>query len=133
MYCPCRLLRGVRLLQAEVQHLLLPRFDAEVQSIFREYGAPALPPLAQQQGEEAVLSARALGEAKRCGHVGCTNLAGISDSSVRLQRCTGCKTVRFCNAECSKAAWRNHRTACRAIQAQAAVQRATAAEHAHAC
>jgi len=128
------------LMRDEALHLLLPLASPEVRSSWQvASGDEQAPhdgegeaaevdqPLAQQQGNEAVTSARALGEARRCGHLGCTNLAGISDTDVRVERCSGCHTVRFCGAECSKAAWRSHRAACRELQAAAAEAVAPAA------
>jgi len=114
-------------MKAEALHLMLPLGIQAVRDFWTEAARGQFPPLAQQAGEEAVLIAKALGEARRCGYLGCTNLAGISDREVRARRCSGCVTVRFCSTECTKAAWRSHRTACRALAAAAPAQAAAAA------
>ena len=57
----------------------------------------------------ALRQARALGAARRCGNLRCSNLAGPSEAQLRTHKCSGCRTVRFCSAECSKAAWREHK------------------------
>lgn len=67
--------------------------------------APAL----LDRQEAALRQARALGAARRCGNLRCSNLAGVSEAHLRTWKCSGCHTVRFCSAECSKAAWRTHK------------------------
>ena len=33
----------------------------------------------------------------KCCTASCTNLAGVSDMEVELNKCTGCKTARYCS------------------------------------
>ena len=85
-----------------------------------EAGLSAVPSLAQQQGEEAAASLRPLAVARRCCHMGCTNLAGSSEAELPTKQCSGCHVARFCSAECSRAAWRAHKQVCRQLAVQAA-------------
>ncbi len=41
-----------------------------------------------------------------------------------LLRCGGCGTVRYCSEACCKAHWREHKPACRRLQAEAAAAKA---------
>lgn len=34
----------------------------------------------------------------------------------KFKQCRGCKSVRYCNVICQKAAWKKHRSICKAIQ-----------------
>ncbi len=73
-------------------------------------GQPAADAAALLDRQQLTLrQARALGAARRCGNLRCSNLAGPSEAQLRTHKCSGCRTVRFCSAECSKAAWREHK------------------------
>ena len=37
-----------------------------------------------------------------------------------LRRCGGCRAVRYCSVECSRAHWRAHKAECHRLQAEAA-------------
>lgn len=96
--------------------LLLPALQAaaaaaegrpEGSVVARQPAADAPAPLGGQQ--LALRQARALGTARRCGNLRCSNLAGVSEAHLRTRKCSGCHTVRFCSAGCSKAAWRTHK------------------------
>lgn len=49
-----------------------------------------------------------------CCHLGCTNLAGISEAALPTQLCGGCKQVRYCSTKCQREAWvgGGHRQVC---------------------
>ncbi|KAL4443376.1 hypothetical protein ABPG75_011113 [Micractinium tetrahymenae] len=70
-------------------------------------------PLAWQQGAEAAVSEAALAAAHRCANMGCTNLAGASDTQLPTKRCSRCRLARYCSEVCSAADWRRHRDICR--------------------
>ncbi len=73
-------------------------------------GQPAADaPAALDRQQLALRQAQALGAVRRCGNLRCSNLAGPSEAQLRTHKCSGCRTVRFCSAECSKAAWREHK------------------------
>lgn len=40
-----------------------------------------------------------------CSHLGCTNLAGVSETSLPTQLCSGCRRVRYCCSKCQRDAW----------------------------
>lgn len=128
-----RLLRCVVLQHAESAVRLLPLkpHGAEQHAVLWGELPPTLP-LAQQQGEEAAASLRALAEARRCCHMGCTALDGSSDAELRTKLCIGCRVARFCSNACSNAAWRvGHRQVRRLLAAQA-TQAAAGQEQQHA-
>lgn len=65
-------------------------------------------------GAEAAPSRLPLPPAPRiCAAPGCGVTAG-------LRRCSGCRTVRYCSMECSRAHWQEHKADCRRAQAEAA-------------
>ena len=47
----------------------------------------------------------------------CTNLAGTSELHVQTRVCSGCVIARYCGPECQRAAWKEHKPACTALQA----------------
>lgn len=49
-----------------------------------------------------------------CCHIGCTNLAGVSEAGLPTRLCSGCRQVRYCSSQCQKAAWvgEGHRLVC---------------------
>jgi hypothetical protein len=47
---------------------------------------------------------------------GCTN-CGTKDVNT-LKRCTGCKFVKYCNVDCQKADWKNHKSVCKTIRSR---------------
>ena len=55
-----------------------------------------------------------------CCNPRCCNLAGASESQLKGKLCTGCRTARFCCMACSKAAWKEHKVACKHMQRQLA-------------
>lgn len=40
-----------------------------------------------------------------CSHLGCTNLGGVSETSLPTQLCSGCRRVRYCCSKCQRDAW----------------------------
>ena len=70
---------------------------------------------AEQQQQQQLVVAQAL-KPLRCAHLGCTNAAGGSEAELPCRLCNGCRQVRYCSAECAKAAWRQHRPACKLMQ-----------------
>ena len=91
----------MRLQRAEVcerlLHLLPQNWQDDYVRLAGDAGLLPVLPLAQQQGEEAAASLRALAAARRCCHMGCTNLAGGSEAELPTKRCSGCRVARFCS------------------------------------
>ncbi|KAI1782818.1 hypothetical protein LXA43DRAFT_1103365 [Ganoderma leucocontextum] len=50
----------------------------------------------------------------RCDHCG---RKGGSESNVRLERCSSCARTAYCNKDCQKAAWPEHKTYCQQVAA----------------
>ena len=46
------------------------------------------------------------------------NHCGAPEADARLRACSGCLSVRYCGAACSKAAWPAHKEECRRRQAK---------------
>lgn len=46
---------------------------------------------------------------------GCTK-CGTKEDANTLKRCTGCKFVKYCNVDCQKADWKNHKSVCKTIR-----------------
>ncbi len=76
----------------------------------------ALPlPLAVPPGRGAVLP-----RLRVCGNPRCGNFAGECESVLPLKQCGGCRTVRYCGADCQRAHWREgHRVECKVMAAAA--------------
>ena len=82
------------------------------------------PPTAEQL---AVRRSRALA-IRRCANALCPNLSGVSEAKLPVKRCSGCKAVRYCSVECSRAAWRSeHRLACAVLRRESDAAAAAAA------
>lgn len=47
-----------------------------------------------------------------CCHVGCTNLAGVSEAALQTWLCSGCRRARYCSIQCQRAAWTSHALVC---------------------
>lgn len=49
-----------------------------------------------------------------CCNLACTNLAGVSEATLKTKLCSGCGRARYCSVECQKTAWRKggHATVC---------------------
>lgn len=77
---------------------------------------PATPSRKQQLPPGAeLLQAHALSK-RSCAHLGCPNLAGVSEGSLpRSLKCAGCRTIHFCSEACVAAAWPAHRSACKQL------------------
>ena len=108
----------LQLADARCAHTL--PLSTELQAFLHKVGWAALQPLSQQGDEEAAASVRALVSARRCGHMGCIELAGANDTALRLRRCTGCGVAKYCSERCQRADWRTHRRVCRQLAAAAA-------------
>lgn len=50
-----------------------------------------------------------------CCHLGCTNMAGVSEAALPTLLCGGCRRARYCSKECQRAAWAQggHGSVCR--------------------
>lgn len=74
--------------------------------------------------EAALFRARALGRHKQCANVRCPTLPTGGDppdlKAPKTNRCGGCSVVRYCSEACNRAAWREHKSSCLAMQAAAA-------------
>ena len=81
---------------------------------------------APQGGDDAEQLAATLAAAQAlatrpCARVGCTTLAGVSDTTMpRSKLCNGCRQVRYCGPACHKADWKAHKAACRELQRRTA-------------
>lgn len=50
---------------------------------------------------------------------GCTKCGtNTKDVNKSLKRCTGCKFVKYCNVDCQKADWKNHKSVCNTIRSR---------------
>ena len=88
--------------------------------------APAWPPPPTAE-QLAVRRSRALA-IRRCANALCTNLSGVSEAKLPAKWCSGCKAVRYCSVECSRAAWRSeHRLACAVLRRESDAAAAAAA------
>ena len=76
---------------------------------------------AESDQQRAMHRASALA-GRNCANTRCSNLAGACEEAVRGRTCGGCHFVRYCDVACSKADWRRHKAACRALQQQAAAK-----------
>ena len=85
---------------------------------------PLVPPPNSPEGQQLALDVAAALATRGCAYVGCHNMAGASEVAAKGRKCGGCKAVRYCSEECSKADWRRHRPACRLLKAQAAASTA---------
>lgn len=49
-----------------------------------------------------------------CCHLGCINLAGVSEAALPTLLCSGCRRTRYCSVKCQRAAWLKggHSTVC---------------------
>ena len=67
----------------------------------------------RREGDPGAAAAEARAQGQwACERPGCGALGG------GLRRCAGCGGVKYCSTECQRAHWRDHKTACRATQAQ---------------
>ncbi|PNH10288.1 hypothetical protein TSOC_003023 [Tetrabaena socialis] len=55
-----------------------------------------------------------------CGNPGCRNFDGPAEVDLPLQKCSGCKAVRYCGAGCQRQHWREggHKKACVQLREQ---------------
>ena len=47
-------------------------------------------------------------------HFRCKNTEGVSESLLEVQKCSGCQRAQYCSPACQKAAWKQHKSACKA-------------------
>ena len=47
-------------------------------------------------------------------------MAGVSEALLEVQLCRGCMRAQYCSAACQKAAWKQHKSACKAEAARLA-------------
>ena len=50
----------------------------------------------------------------------CKNLTGCSEALLEVKKCAGCRRAQYCSPACQKAAWKQHKAACRAEAARLA-------------
>ena len=58
-----------------------------------------------------------------CNNPGCTSMAGLSELATVSGRsciCGGCRVARYCGRACQRAAWKQHKPVCAALNAAAA-------------
>ena len=44
-------------------------------------------------------------------------MKGTSELHVQTRVCSGCEIARYCGPECQRAAWKEHKPACKTLQA----------------
>ena len=47
-------------------------------------------------------------------------MAGVSEALLEVQKCAACQRAQYCSPACQKAAWKQHKVACRAEAARLA-------------
>jgi hypothetical protein len=52
---------------------------------------------------------------KASDKIECSNCGKKDENGVTLKKCAGCHSVFYCNAECQKKDWSNHRVACKRL------------------
>lgn len=52
----------------------------------------------------------------RCFHVHCTSSQNDTSDTSTLLRCSACRVAMYCNRECQRSNWPEHKTICRIIQ-----------------
>eukprot|EP00877_Chromochloris_zofingiensis_P013763 jgi/Chrzof1/8640/Cz03g18170.t1 len=53
-----------------------------------------------------------------CNNPACTNLSGLTEASLVTRKCSKCRAAGYCNAECLKARWPQHKAVCKRLQKQ---------------
>ena len=48
----------------------------------------------------------------------CSNLTGVSEALLDVEICSGCMRAQYCSPACQKAAWKHHKTSCKAEAAR---------------
>jgi len=72
--------------------------------------------LARLSGGEALKRHKCC-PARICGHVACPAHEVRGKAETNRKQCAGCHSVYYCDAQCQKGAWKNHKLVCAILKA----------------
>ena len=52
----------------------------------------------------------------------CTSCGAAESATLKLKKCTGCRSVQYCGRDCQRQAWSAHKGTCRCLQEEASTR-----------